>query len=484
MFPSRQLPVRHALRAALAVGIPFSVTLLVGCSHQPELPAATLQTAATLSSQHSLTTQRQDQWPTQDWWQRYQDPQLDALMQELLRDSPSLAAAEARLMQARGQARQTGAVQGPDVGANLGVTQQKISYNNGNDFVPRNWNTYGSATLNFSYEFDFWGKNRAQIAAAHSTLAASQAELADARRVLTTALAQAYAELTRLFAQRDTAAEALQVREQTVALFRQRHDNGLETLGSVRQVESLQAVAAGELLAIDEAIVMQRHAVAALLGKGPDRGSALTRPALSLVSHFGLPAKTGVDLLGHRPDVTAARWRVEAAAQQVGVAETLFYPNVSLSGFIGTQALGLDNLSQSGSDAGGIGPALYLPLFTAGRLQGQLDTAQGRYLEAVALYNTTLTQALAQVADAVSSQQALSARLAQAQAAVTAAEEAFNIVNHRYRGGLATYLDVLSAEGSLLQSRQALVNLQARALELDVELVHALGGGTVTSSTL
>ena len=484
MFPSRPTTVSHAWVLSLAAGVPLALTLLSGCSHSPTLPADPLLQAAQLHSEQSLLAQRHDSWPSQAWWQRYQDPQLNALMQELQADSPTLAVARARLLQAQGQARQVGAVQGPEIGANFGVNEQKLSYHNGNDFVPRDWNTYGSATLNFSYEFDFWGKNRAQVAAAQSSLAASEAEQADARRVITTALLQAYTELARLYAQQDTASEALHIREQTVQLFRQRHANGLETLGSVRQVESLQAVAAGELLAVEEAIVRQRHALAALLGKGPDRGLALTRPTLALHGRFGLPAHAGIDLLGRRPDVTAARWQVEAAAQQVGVAETLFYPNVSLSGFIGTQSLGLDNLSRSGSDAGSLGPAIYLPLFTAGRLEGQLDTARGRYQEAVAHYNNTITTALQQVADAHSGQQALQARLTQAEAAVQAAEEAFNITNNRYRGGLATYLDVLSAEGSLLQSRQALVNLQARALTLDVELVHALGGETLPTTAL
>lgn len=462
-------------------GLSFSIALLAACSHQADLPHDPLNTSAEMTHRVSLIAKRQDQWPVQTWWQRYQDPQLNQIVDEALSDSPTLAIAQSRLRQAQGQARQAGAVQGPDIGLNAGVSQQKISYHNGNDFVPREWNTYGTGTLNFNYEFDFWGKNRATVAAAASALSASEAEHADARRVLVTAVVQAYTELARLYANRDTAAEALKVRQETVDLFKQRYRNGLETLGSVRQVESLQASAAADLMAIDETIVLQQHAIAALLGKGPDRGLSLSRPVIALASRFGLPDKAGLDLLGRRPDVTAARWRVEAAAQQVGVAETLFYPNISLSGFIGSQALGLENLSQSGSDAGSLGAALYLPIFSSGRLEGQLDSARGRYQEAVAAYNNTLTLAFQQVADALTSQQALEGRLVQTQAAVDAANDAYQIASNRYRGGLATYLDVLSAEAALLQSRMALANLQARALSLDVSLVHALGGGYATT---
>lgn len=371
---------RSALVPPLTTGLLSScVLLLTACSVHPDLPADHALAAGDLASQQSLSARRQDNWPVNRWWQRYGDKQLEQVMEEALADSPSLAVARARLDQARGAARQIGAVQGPDVGLNGSVMEQKLSYNNGNDFVPRNWNTYGSATLNFSYELDFWGKNRALVAAASSGVSAAEAEDADARRLLTSAMAQAYAELAHLYANRDTATTALQIRQQTVALFRERYRNGLETLGSVRQVESLQATAEADLLAVEESIALQGHAIAALMGKGPDRAQRLIRPTLPLDARFGLPKDASANLLGHRPDVTAARWRVEAAASRVGVAETAFYPDVTLTGFIGSQAMGLDKLGNAGSDAGGIGPAIYLPLFSSGRLEGELDTARASY---------------------------------------------------------------------------------------------------------
>ena len=472
--PSLLLPVLRPLAAGL---LSSGALLLAACSIQADLPTDKALVASDLASRQSLTAKRHDSWPVARWWQRYGDRQLDTLMTQALAGSPSLAMAQARLDQARGMARQAGALQGPEIGANASVSEQKLSYHNGNDFVPRDWNTYGSATLNFSYELDFWGKNRALVEAASSELAAAEAVNADARRLLTSSVAQAYAELAHLYANRDTAQTALQIRQQTVTLFRQRYRNGLETLGSVRQVESLQATAAAELLAVDEAIVLQGHALAALLGQGPDRALEIHRPTLPLDARFGLPEGASADLLGHRPDVTAARWRAEAAARQVGVAQTRFYPDISLSGFIGTQAMGLENLGNSGSEAGGITPALYLPLFTSGRLDGQLESARASYQQAVNGYNATVVQAFMQVANAVTSAKALDGRLTKSQEAVTAADDAYQIANRRYRGGLATYLDVLSAESALLASRQALVNMQARALSLDIELVHALGGG-------
>ena len=477
--------MRNRLASAFATPLEFSSKLLLplsvlgmsACTLAPDLPKAPLHPADYYEASQSLAAPHPTPWPNQAWWRRYRDPQLDQLMQEALTGSPDLAAASARLQRAQGYAQQAGALLAPQAGMNLSATKQKLSYNNGNDFVPRNWNDYGSATLNFSYEFDFWGKNRSAVSAAKSTLAAAEAEQQQARLILTTTLAQAYAELARLYANRDTSVTAQQIREQTVKLFRQRYDNGLETRGSVRQVEALQASAEADLLAVEEAIALQRHAIAALLGKGPDRGLAVERPTVQLASSFGLPTQASADLLGHRPDITAARWRAEAAASRVGMAQADYYPNVNLSAYVGTQALGLNNLGQSGSDVGGVGPALYLPLFTAGRLDGQLTAAQADYLEAVASYNASVTQAFHDVADAVTSHQALDKRLQKSREAVQAATDAYQIANNRYRGGLATYLDVLTAEDALLASQMSLVNLESRAFSLDVALVYALGGG-------
>ena len=342
---------------------------------------------------------------------------------------------------------------------------------------PHNWNDYGSVTANFSYDFDFWGKNKASVAAATSDFAAAEAETAAARLMMSTSLAQAYAELARLHLNKETAQTAVAIREKTVELMTNRFNNGLETQGAVKQMQALQANAEAELLAVDESIQLQKNAIAALLGKGPDRGLSIQRPSVQLSDSFGLPENTGINILGHRPDVTAARWRAESAAKRIHVAKAQYYPDVSISGFIGYQAFGLNNLTRTGNDAGSIGPAIYLPLFTGGRLSGQLTSAEATYEEAVANYNSTVTQALHDVADVMTSSKALKARLEKTENAYQDAKAAYQIADNRYRGGLATYLDVLTAEDAMLNTQRALVNLQSRSFSLDVSLIHALGGG-------
>ncbi|NAW70484.1 efflux transporter outer membrane subunit [Vibrio sp. V27_P1S3P104] len=456
----------------------LSAALLFGCA-SPDLDQdlAKMKSAQEWNTEQTFTDHTSIEWPTDTWWERYQDTQLNQLIREAFEYSPTLQMAKARLDNARGIAEQAGAARSLDVGLAASASESKVSYQYQSYSPPHGWNDYGSLTLNFQYDFDFWGKNRASIAAATSDLAAAEVESVSAHLMLATSIANAYAELARLYANQTTVVAALGVREKTVELLQKRYDNGLETLGAVSQAKSIAASVDAELLALNESIELQKNALAALVGQGPDRARAIYAPTITLNARFGLPADASIGLLGHRTDVVAARWRAEAAAERVGIAQAMFYPDVSFSAFIGYQAFGLDNVFNSGNDAGGIGPAIYLPLFTGGRLEGQLTSAQARYQESVSLYNATLNQALHDVADVLTSTQALDERIAKTQQAVIQAERAHYIANNRYQGGLATYLDVLVAEETLLNNQRALVNLQSRAFSLDLALIHALGGG-------
>jgi NodT family efflux transporter outer membrane factor (OMF) lipoprotein len=203
----------------------------------------------------------------------------------------------------------------------------------------------------------------------------------------------------------------------------------------------------------------------------------ITSPTLKLDQSFGLPPELAVNLLGRRPDVVAARLQAQAQASRINQKKSEFYPNVNLSAFVGVQSLGLDNLGNSGSSIGSIGPAISLPLFTAGRLQGELRGTQARYAETVANYNATVTRALQEVANNAVSQKALGQRLQKAQEAVDAATESHHVASNRYEGGLANYLEVLTAEDGLLNSLSAQTNLRSQSFTLDIDLQRALGGG-------
>jgi NodT family efflux transporter outer membrane factor (OMF) lipoprotein len=472
----------------LTLLLAVSLGLASGCAQIPRLdPPPAMKKIDDFGSSKSFAVPVQA-WPSDQWWTAYGDPQLDALIDEALKNAPDLDLAQARLKAAAAQVQGAGATRFPEVTASAEIVEAKQSY----DFLvprqalPKGWNGYGAATLNMSYEIDFWGKNRAALAAAVSEQRAAEVEISQTRLILSTSVASAYAGLLHLYTLRDNAADTLSLREQTVALFSQRHKFGLETLASVRQVEARQAAAKGDLLAIEERIGLQKNAIVALLGAGPDRGLQIARPTAAWAGSQGLPSNLSLELLGRRPDIVAARLRTEAAAHRIDQRKAGFYPSVNLLAFAGFQSVGIDNLFKSASQSGAAGPAISLPIFNTERLQGQFKGARAEYDAAVATYNGTLSMALREVADAATSRKSLDEELAAARAAVAAAADAHQMVNSRYEGALATYLDVLSAEDLLIAARRSEAELETRALILDVSLVRALGGGftPVSSGTL
>ena len=479
---------RHlrSLRRALATGPATAIVLLsganlllAGCAALP--PKADLKPISapqTFAADKSLAAPSGD-WPSDNWWKGFGDPQLDTLIAEGLAGATDLREAEARFAKARAMVSTSRAATLPslDATAQGGLAQQSDNYLFPSGFAPRGWPDYGQGSLNLNWDLDFFGRNRAALAAARGDAAAAGAEAASARLAVSAGIAAAYADLADHYAQRDAADGALKVRRQTLELIEGRRAAQLENEGAVARARSAAASAEGELAALDETIALDRNRIAALLGQGPDRGLTIARPADMAHAAFGLPANLPANLIGRRPDVIAARLRTEAAAARIKQARAAFYPDVNLSASIGLQAMGIGSLFKTGSDFGSVGPALTLPIFEGGKLRGQLHGAEADYEEAVAQYDGTLTQALRDVADAAASQRALDTRLAAAQAAEQAAETAWIVAGNRYRGGLATYLDVLTAEDSLISARRTVASLQTHAFALDVALVRALGGG-------
>jgi NodT family efflux transporter outer membrane factor (OMF) lipoprotein len=471
------MPSPSPLRAVIA-----SLLLAGGlgaCATLPTTPAAqTLNGPASYVSASSLAAPAAE-WPRDSWWTAYGDKQLNSLMDEALAGSPDLAAAKARLAKAEAVASQARAATLPSVTANGSYASAKQSYNNGVPpaFVPKGYNDSGRVTLDFAWELDFFGANRAALAAATSDARAAQAEAAEARLALSTNIAATYANVAQLFADRDANQDAVRIREQSVDLTAERQANGLENQGAVEQAKARLASARADLAATDEQIGLARNRMAALLGAGPDRGLAIARPPATAIKAFGLPTDLGADLIGRRPDVAAARLRAESARQRVKEAKAQFYPNVNLSAYFGQQALGLDLLTNAGSRIGSIGPAVRLPIFQGGRLRANYRGAAADYDAAVASYNGTLAKALQDVADAAVSARTLDVRLAESRAALRASTAAHDIAVQRYRGALSTYLDVLTAEDAMIDNRRTVADLETRAFTLDIALVRALGGG-------
>jgi len=459
-----------------------AVALLCACAHIPDVenPAQPRPVQA-MASTRTFDAPLGD-WPTDQWWQTFGDPQLSQLIAEALATSPSLEQAGARLREAAARAGLAQAARLPSLGLNATADERKLTYKSifPPNAVPHGWNDVGRATLDFSWELDFWGKNRMALEGAVSEVRASEAEDAAARVLLTTSVAQTYVQVQDLFVQLDLAHDALKAVESSEQLVRRRFAEGLDTEAALEQAHARSNQATAELAEVGERMSLTRNALAALAGQGPDRGLQIGRTDLSARRPSGLPATLAADLLGRKPEVVAARWRVEAAAKRIGVAKTAFYPNVNLMAFIGFESLGVKNLGASGSDTGSVGAAIHLPIFDGGRLAANYRAAGAQYDAAVAGYDAALTQALRETADAVRSLQSLDDRLRPTQAALANGEKAYRLARRRYEEGLADFQSVLTTEDAVLQIRRAEAALRSRGVLLDIALIKALGGGFET----
>ncbi len=419
------------------------------------------------------------QWPSDRWWTVYADSQLDELMEEGIAGANDMRIAAARLKLAQAQASMAKSSLLPNLSGSVNTRQERQSYNYliNEAVVPKGWNDAGIATLNFNWEIDFWGKNRAALAAAQGERQAAEAEAAAARLAISSGIAEVYAGFAALYASRDAEVTALRVRKDTVKLIQSRFDQALENESALERVKSAEMSTEARLAAIDEEIGLARNQMAAMLGKGPDRGQSIKRPKVRGGRYSGVPKELPLELLGRRPDIVAARLRAEAALDRVDEANAAFYPNVNLVAVIGKQSLGLDLLTRTNSTFGSVGPAVSLPILDGGRLRASYRMARATHDLSVATYDQTLVQALKQVADAVVSKRQLRTRLHATQKSEESARKAYDIVKQRYNGGLATYLEVLAAEDAMIGARSASAALRARSFALDVQMVRALGGG-------
>lgn len=412
-----------------------------------------------------------------DWWRALGDPQLDRLVELALKDQPSLATARARVARAQALAdgtRANGQAQGA---LDFNITRQRFTENGlyPPPFAGTIWNS-GFLQIGANWSPDFFGQHAAELAAALGRERAAQAEAAGVANALAAQVARAYISLARLLAQREVLARVLGQRDEILALTRARQGAGLDTRVELTQAEGALPDARLQIEALDEQIALARHLAAVLAGQAPGALDALS-PRLQALHLEPTPVMLGTDLLGRRPDLVAARWRVEATTQDVAEAGARFYPNINLSAFIGLSTLGLAPMLERGSRQGGFSPALHLPLFDGGRLRAQLGGRQAELDEAIAQYNGLLLDAVREASDAISSTQSLVRQQDEVARSLASAETAYSLAMQRYKAGLSSYLTVLNAENQLLVQRRQAVDIQGRQLDTRVALMKALGGG-------
>lgn len=418
-------------------------------------------------------------WPADRWWADFNDPQLDKLVAEALANSPDVAKAEARIRQARGAAIVSGAQTLPSVNADGSAGFAKQSYNTGapREFVPQGWISTGTLALSGNFDLDLWGKNRKTLAAATSEETAARIDARQAQLMLSTNVVSTYFDLARLIARAETLRNAVGARGELARLAGARVQQGLDSNTAQLQSEALEAQARNALAANEAQILVSRHALAALLGAGPDRGLGIQPSSIAGFTATQVPADAGIALAGRRPDIVAARLRAEAAGSRIDAARAAFLPDISLSGLVGLNALRIADLFDSGSTYGNAGAAVSLPIFQGGRLKGQFTQARGAYDLAVADYDATVIGALQDVADALANRNAAVVREADAQMAADRYGAASALALQRYKAGLSTYIDALQAQTGALDAAAAAIDARFATLAYDIALKRALGGG-------
>ena len=481
MTRSEPTPQCPRLRQAAPVVAALAVALAIaGCASTHGLaPATAPRDADTLATTRSFgaTAASDAAFPTQDWWTAFGDPQLDMLVAEALAGTPGLDAADARVRQAQAQAGLADAQRKPTLGASAQETGVQIPETLAEPPLGGTFNASTVLMLDFKYAPDLWGGKRAKYEAAVGQARATQADAQAARLALSSNIATAYIALAQAFDLLDVANHEQARATHLSELSRQRVTAGLDNQLQLRQSESGIAAARQQAQAAQQRIDALRNALAALLGQGPDRGLGIARPQLPRAVSPVVPAVLPSELLGHRADVVAARWRVEAAGRGIVASKATFKPSVNLNAIAGLASAGLSDLFSGDALLGFGGPAISLPIFDGGGLRSQLAKSDADYDLAVAAYNQSLVDALHEVADALQALRSLDAQLASTTQARDAAQSAWQLAGERYHAGLGTQLDVLAAQRPLLQFDQQSAALHAQRLQAAVDLDRALGGG-------
>lgn len=420
-------------------------------------------------------------FPHQQWWQTYNDAQLNALINQALAQSPTLKLAESRLRIAQAAASAATSVRYPQVDASAHSTRERLSENSiyppplGGSTVSMN-----AATVSTQWQIDWFGKERAALEAAIGLSRAAQADAQAAKLMLATQVVQQYFNLGRLQAQQQIKQQLLQYSEQSAQLAHQRVAAGLDTALIERQAQAQIPQIRRDMAALNEQTSIARHALAVLIGAAPGATEQLSAQLPNKIDE-AIPAEIPAELLGHRADVVAARWRVESEMQGIRVAQAAFYPNINLSAFIGFEAIGLSQWFTASSRTVGAGPAISLPIFDAGTLRAQLRGRTAQTDAAIETYNSTVLNALREVADNLSSLKMTQVQLQEQQAAMAQLNSAYDLAVARYQGGLSNLQNVLAAANAVLLQHSALIDLQARVCNVDASLMQALGGGYVAS---
>ena len=453
-------------------GIAISLAL-VGCAGTGDEP----RRARALSAAQLDLIDNSALFPAADWWLSINDDQLSALIDQAQRENPSLHIAQARVELAQTVVRGTRAANQPTLDLNGHLFRERFSEN---DIYPPplggSIENNARLALDFSYEFDFWGKQRATLEAALKDIDVANADRSAAQMVLSIAVAQSYFALQHAFVDRDLTMQVAKERDALLTLTQLRVKRGLASASEIDSVQASAANAQSDVAQVQQYIDTEKNQLAALCGVSSEQLPPIAVTNSSAID-FVAPSSVPADLLGRRADIVAQRLRVEAEAQHVEVAKADFYPNIDLTGFFGLQSVQTGHLFDIGSRAWAVGPALHLPIFNRDALRAQLGSHHAIYNIAVEQYNKSVLDAVHETTDAGSALRTLTAQLAAVNSAADALQRAHATSALRYQRGLGNQLDVMAAEIALLNQKRALNAVNSARTHAQLALIRALGGG-------
>ena len=449
--------------------------LLAACAGYPSKPAAVhLATSAPLADLRSTG----GLWPTAAWWRDYRDPTLDRLITTALASSPSLAVAHARFESARQSVLLVGAASGAHVGLAGSAERQRLSDNG--LFPPKllgfQWYNQADLGLQASYTFDWWGKQRDAVAAAVDEAHAAAAERSSAALALAGSIADTYFGWQTDQSRLALARERLRIakRKEGIALARTRA--GLDPAETVHSGE-LAVAAAREAIAGLEGSAQRRIVMlAALVGESPAALPPL-KPAPLPKIDAALPSDVGIDLIARRADITASRWRVEAAESRSASARAEFLPDISINALAGLSSIDFGKLLRYGSRVPQASIAVHLPIFDAGTLRARYGATRAELRAAVASYDQTVIDAARDVATQAAILAQIAGEKRERRLELEAALKLERSAAARVRQGVTDPRGALAARMSVLEQRDALVQFDSAQVTADVALRRALGGG-------
>ncbi|MBN3792998.1 efflux transporter outer membrane subunit [Burkholderia sp. Ac-20353] len=476
-----------AMAALLALG---------GCAPSGFLPSLSLHKPADDALARTAGAGADGAWPAPDWVKQLRDPQLDELVADASRNNPDLQVAQARLRIAQAQLQQFDSLTGLTGTAGATVSRARMP-KPGDNVADVSVGGYrvpveifgdpvvspSSVFVGLNYQLDLWGKNRAATKSLMSLRDAARVEAEQVRLTLTVAIVTVYCQLDEAYAVRELLQQKLTISQRVTAVLRERTARGLDNAYDASDATIKRSRLFAQIALNDEQIKLAQLQLGVLSGRGPERGLALQRPRVGQFGQTGqtgdaaLPARLPADLLGRRPDIVAARLRVEAAFANADATRAQFYPDVNLVALGGVFALTPASLFSRDALAGSVGPAISLPVFDRGRLKAKLGADVAQADVAIGLYNKTVDDALGQVAQLVTSLQTAQTLVAQQQDAVAAAQKIVQIATDRHRRGVLMQKDVDVADLTLVDERSQLIGLLGRQRTLRVGLIGALGGG-------